>query len=93
MLGFSGFVHEFQTISINHTGILTRGLRTVFIPFSCNCAAGPTKGSTGIIWLGPVGAASAVSEILCAMHDKGGRRKLFHRTKSLSPACYFKVLP
>ena len=55
VLGFNGFVYEFQTISINHTGISKRGLRTVngFIPFSCNRAASPTKGSTGIIWLGP----------------------------------------
>jgi hypothetical protein len=87
---FRGFVHEFQMISINHTEIFTRGLRTVFIPFFCNRATGPTKGSTGIIWLGP---GRAVREFLCAVHDKGGRCKLFRRTKSLSPAGYFKVLP
>jgi len=61
LLGFSGFMHEFLTILINHTGILTGGLRTVFILFSCNRAAGPTKGSTGIIWLGPLGGLEGPS--------------------------------
>ena len=89
LVGFRGFVYEFQTISINHTGIFARYLRTVFIPFFYNRDTGPTKGSSGIIWLGP---GKAVREFLCAMHDKGGRRKLFCRTKGLSPAGYFKVL-
>jgi hypothetical protein len=54
-----------------------------FIPFFCNRATGPIEGSTGIIWMGP---GRAVREFLCAMHDKGGRRKLFRRTKSLFPS-------
>jgi hypothetical protein len=42
VLGFRDFVYEFQKVSINHTGIFTRGLRTECIPFSCNRAAGST---------------------------------------------------
>ena len=45
-------MYDFQTISINHTGVFTTGLRTELIPFCCNRAAGPTKRGTGINFLG-----------------------------------------
>lgn len=49
-LGFHDFVNEFQTISINNTGIFTRELRTEFLSLSSKRTAGHTKRNTGV-WM------------------------------------------